>query len=64
MRALIIEKFISTRFYPAGPEKVTPIFPSLTQQTAPETWPRPTEFQSYCLADVRDQGEDEHSSRG
>jgi hypothetical protein len=42
MRALIIEKLISTRGYSTGPEKLTPIFPSLTQQTVPETWPRPT----------------------
>jgi hypothetical protein len=41
MRALIIGKFISTRGYSTGPEKLTPIFQSLTQQTAPETWPRP-----------------------
>jgi hypothetical protein len=40
MRALIIEKFISTRSYSKGAEKVTPIFPFLTQQTLPETWPR------------------------
>jgi hypothetical protein len=33
MRALIIEKLISTRGYSTGAAKVMPILPPLTQQT-------------------------------
>lgn len=41
MRALIIEKLISTRDHSTGAAKLMPILPPRTQHTLPATSPRP-----------------------
>ena len=42
IRALIIEKLISTTGYSTESSKLTPIRPSRTQRTVAETWPWPS----------------------
>ena len=63
MRALIMEKLISTRRYSEEAAKFTPIRPSRTQHTCPRTRPRSKKVQYDLLADMRHERENYHRAR-